>query len=390
MTNTLRYLVAPSAYKGSFSPAQIANAIRDGIRRFDPNSEIVLAPIADGGDGTIEALRIGTGGEIQAVDVYGPTGQSVTANWLEVKNAPEADDDFSFSHPNDRRSKPLAVAELASACGLAYIAPQALAPLDATTVGAGEVLNYLRERGHRNIVLAVGGSASTDGGTGILHALGARFFDAEGNAVKPSGRSLIDIKSVDLSALNVWKRDVRLRVATDVINPLLGPEGAAAVFAPQKGATPADVETLEKGLCNFADVLESHTGKMARELFGAGAAGGVPFGLAIGLDAEIIPGFQWIAGLLELDSKIASADVVISAEGSLDSQSISGKATGELAQLCRAHNKALWMIPAVVENDIFWPTFGINKVRASAKPGMLATIKDVSDAVYALTALAPD
>lgn len=382
----MRYLVAPSAYKGSFSPAQIANAIRDGIRRFDLDSDVVLAPIADGGDGTIEALKIGTGGQVHAIDVHGPTGQIVTANWLEVEHAPGSDDDFSFSHPDGRKSKPLAVAELASACGLAYIAPHALAPLDATTIGAGEVLKHLREQGHRNIVLAVGGSASTDGGIGILHALGARFFDANGDAVKPGGRCLIEIKSVDLSAIDAWKREVRLRVATDVINPLLGPDGAAAVFAPQKGASQADVEELESGLCNFADVMEAHTKKMARGLFGAGAAGGVPFGLAVGLDAEIIPGFRWIASLLELESKIESADIVISAEGSLDSQSISGKAAGELAQMCKVHNKPFWMIPAIVESGIYWPTFGIDKVLASAKPGTLATIDDVIEASCRLAA----
>ncbi|MBX3076255.1 glycerate kinase [Candidatus Obscuribacterales bacterium] len=380
----MRYLVTPSAYKGSFSPAQIANAISDGIKRFDPDSELVLAPIADGGDGTIEALRVGTGGVVHTLDVQGPTGQEVTAQWLEVEQSPNTDEDFSFVHPDERKSKPLAVAELASACGLAYLAPQDLAPLDSTTVGAGEVLKHLIAAGHRNVVLAVGGSASTDGGTGILHAMGARFFDTEGNALPPAGRSLPNIKSVDLSALQVWKHGLRLRVATDVINPLLGADGAAAIFAPQKGASPADVELLENGLRNLADVLESHTGKLARDLTGAGAAGGVPFGLAVALDAEIIPGFRWIASLLDLDAKVQNADVVISAEGSLDSQSVSGKATGELAQMCKDRNKPLWVIPAIMQPDIHWPTFGIAKVKASAHDGNLATIEDVADAAYQL------
>jgi len=380
----VRYLVTPSAYKGSFSPTQIANAITDGIKRFHPNSEVILAPIADGGDGTIEALKVGTGGAVHAINVQGPTGQQVTANWLEVDQAPDTDEDFSFVHLDARKSKPLAVAELASACGLAYIAPDELAPLDSNTIGAGEVLKHLIAAGHRNVVLAVGGSASTDGGTGILHALGARFFDTEGNAVPPAGRSLLNIKSVDLSALQVWKRGLRLRVATDVVNPLLGADGAAAIFAPQKGASPADVELLENGLRNLADVLESHTGKLARDLAGSGAAGGVPFGLALALDAEIIPGFRWIASLLDLDAKMRNADVVISAEGRLDSQSVSGKATGELAQMCKERNKPLWVVPAIVQPNIYWPTFGIEEVRASAHDGKLATIEDVADAAYQL------
>jgi len=378
----LRYLVAPSAYKGFFSPAQIANAIGEGIRRADPTGEVVLAPIADGGDGTIEALHVSTGGVIHSAEVTGPTRQKVVASWLSLQPdlVPEQENVYSMVETNE----PLAVAELASACGLAYLIPDRLAALDATTRGAGEVLQECKKAGYKNIVLAVGGSASTDGGIGILGALGARFFDQFDMDVAPCGRHLKDIVAVDLSACEEWKRDVRLRVATDVVNPLLGQNGAARIFAPQKGASQADVELLEQGLSNFADVLESQTDKLARGLMGAGAAGGVPFGLAVALDAEIIPGFRWIASLLGLETKVRNADIVVSGEGRLDSQSLSGKATGELANMCKTHGKPFYAIPALEEPDVDWPAHGVQKVLASAPPGQIASLADVTERAYEL------
>jgi glycerate kinase len=384
----LRYLVTPSAYKGSFTPSEIACAISDGIQRFDSAGEVVLAPIADGGDGTIEALQIGTGGTIHKIDVHGPVGDLVTASWLEIEaeNVPKTDDDFSFAHPDDEKAQsPLAVVELASACGLAYVSkPDRVSALNANTAGAGEVIQECYERGFRNIVLAVGGSASTDGGMGILSALGAVFFDNKGNRLRPNGGNLHEIASIDLTGLSRWKSELKLRVATDVINPLLGDEGAARIFAPQKGASSADVEHLDRGLRHYADLLEKSTGKLARNLLGAGAAGGVPFGLAIGLDAQIIPGFRWIANVLNLESKIRMSDIVISAEGKLDTQSISGKAAGELAGMCKQFEKRFWMIPAIVETGVDWPMLGVERVEPSAQPNSLASLEDVSNAAFQL------
>lgn len=392
--NLLRYIVCPSAYKGSFSPTQVANAICEGIRRYDANAVVELAPIADGGDGTIEALHVAVGGDVHAISVHGPTGQQVQANWLKLgthtgfKPGETGSVQGTGFEPGelisarDGEPKPPAIVELASACGLAYIAPDHLAPLDATTFGAGEVLKHCLSLGERNIVLAVGGSASTDGGIGILHALGARFFDSNGAIVAPGGRNLCAIASCDLSALTTIRNELKIRVATDVVNPLLGEHGAAAIFAPQKGASDKDVHVLEKGLQHFADFLEGETGKRARELAGAGAAGGVPFGLAVALDATIIPGFKWIAELISLEERIRNADLVISAEGKLDSQSISGKAAGELADLCRKNGKPLWMVPALAEENIDWTEYGIQRVSPAAAPGVPASLEDISNAVF--------
>ncbi len=389
----MKYLIAPSAYKGFFSPLEVANAIADGVRKCSADNIVSLAPIADGGDGTIEAIQIATNGKLHKLEVSGPLGEPVTAFWLTLEEREsterlptEVKTTYSYSRFNSSHDTTLSlcVLELASACGLAYIEPDHVSALDSNTVGAGQLIAHCYESGYRNIVLAVGGSASTDGGTGILTALGAKFFDVNGAQLRPGGRYLHAIQSIDLSSL-AKHSDLRLRVATDVINPLLGPQGAARIFAPQKGATVAEVELLENGLSNFADVLEQTTRGSARHLQGAGAAGGVPFGLTLALDAEIIPGFEWITSLIRLEEKIKEADIVITAEGSLDSQSMSGKATGEIAQLCKTFNKHLWVVPGRVEKCINWKDYGVERVLATAADeGTYATLADIKNAALQL------
>lgn len=390
---TLKYLVAPSAYKGSYTAPQIALAVRLGVARYEPGSEIVVAPIADGGDGTIEAIHAAIGGKLRQTEVEGPVGDPVMAKWLVLPKAlVEPDnDELSFSLAEGKAiDEDLAIVELASACGLAYIQAHKLAPMTANSFGVGEVLKKCHERGYKNIVLAVGGSASTDGGMGLLCALGARFLNNRGVLLPPGGRYLFEISDIDLSGLSPFMNGLRLRIATDVVNPLLGENGAARVFAPQKGASPADVELLEQGLTRYANVFENTTGMIARNLQGAGAAGGVPFGCALALNAEIIAGFKWLTKLIGLEEKVKKADVVISAEGRLDKQSISGKATGELARICARHGKRFWVIAGQIEPGMNWEESGVERVisaddcKNGSNPGesKLASLTDISEAAY--------
>jgi len=315
-------------------------------------------------------LQIATGGELNSLIVQGPIGEPVTAIWLTLKKH-----HIGTENKNDLA----AVLELASACGLAYIAPDRLAALDAHTFGVGQLIEHCYQKGFRNIVLAVGGSASTDGGTGILTALGALLLDKDGKPVSPGGRGLHAIHSVDLSALERY-HELQIQVATDVTNHLLGENGAANIFGPQKGASAADVKELDAGLLNFANVLERTTGKQARHLNGAGAAGGVPFGLALALNAEIIPGFDWISSLINLEEDVKQSDIVLSAEGCLDSQSVSGKASGQLARMCIQYGKRFRIIAGQIEDGVDWTAHGVEQVIAAAPPGRYASLQDISDA----------
>lgn len=356
-----KILIAPSAFKGTMSPATVARAISNGIKEVAPHAECQLLPLADGGDGTIEAIYLAVGGKREQIWVKGPRLKPVLASWLKLEN--------------------LAVVELASACGIALLEGEKLNPLDAHTMGLGEVLMHCLSNGEDDIVVTLGGSASTDGGTGALRALGARFFDESKNDLPLGGGALVGLSSCDLSSLQKWLGMVRFRVATDVLNPLLGDNGASRVFAPQKGANESEVEILEQGLLRLADVLEAFSGKRLREIPGSGAAGGAAFGLALGLNAEIISGSVWIAELVGLKEKIAACDLVITAEGRLDTQSLSGKATGELARMCAAMNRRLWVIPAQVEPGIDWTEYSIERVVPVNPEGKTASVDDLVKAV---------
>jgi glycerate kinase len=217
------------------------------------------------------------------------------------------------------------------------------------------------EKGFRDIFVCVGGSASTDGGSGLLRALGALWLDGQGLELGLGGGALAEIAACDLAKLERW-RDVSITVATDVRSPLTGELGAAYIFAPQKGAAPEDVLTLDHALSKFADVLEAATDRFVRNLPGAGAAGGTAFGLACALNARIVPGFDWVADLTDLEAKIAASDLVITGEGCLDEQSLVGKATGELAALCQHYGTPLWVVPGRSAQSTNWLDYGIERV----------------------------
>lgn len=350
----MHFVVAPSAYKGTFSATEIAAAISAGISAAISNATITCIPIADGGDGTIEAIHAVAGGVKHNIVVRGPLDVPVTAEWLELTD--------------------MAVVELASASGIAHLHAACmdgekciglhLDALTSHTFGTGQVLLQCLQSGITNIVVCVGGSASTDGGAGLLAALGARFLDDAGAELSLGGGSLERIASCDLEPLQKWQK-AKISVATDVTNPLLGISGAAYIYGPQKGATNEQVAQLDRALKIFADVLELATGRDIRNIPGAGAAGGTAFGLACALGATIIPGFAWISELSHLEERIRNADAVITAEGCLDEQSAMGKATGELAKLCRLYGKPLYAVPAIAQLRVDWQQYGLQVATVS-------------------------
>jgi len=337
--------------------------MKAGIESSQLSIEVLNVPIADGGDGTLDAVETATASTSHSVDVIGAIGQPVKARWLAVGDQ--------------------ALVELACASGLAMLSLNQLDPLGAHTVGTGQVLLNCLEAGYHDVIVCVGGSASTDGGAGLLTALGAKFLDKAGHAVPLGGGSLRKVSRCDLSALEKWNH-TRIRVATDVTSPLLGRYGAASIFGAQKGATLAQVSILDQALKQFADVLESATGQYVRDVAGAGAAGGTGFGVACALNAEIVSGFQWLAAIVDLENKISQSDLVITAEGRLDHQSLVGKATGELVKLCQKYHKPLWVVPAVSEENIDWHQHGIELVVNASVSGEPATFASVQELVHEL------
>ena len=300
----MRVVLACDKFKGSLSGSAVAAALGRGIRRVDPGAEVAVVPVADGGDGSL-LVALAAGLERRAVVVSGPTGLSVRSAYA--------------------RRGDLAVVELADASGLARL-PAGPAPLDASTHGTGQLLAAALDAGCTQIVLGVGGSCSTDGGAGLVTGLGGRIGTASGAAVRPGGSGLAAAATLDLTAVARRLAGVRLVLACDVDNPLLGPTGAAAVYAPQKGAGPADVALLEAALRTWADLVTDHTGWDARWRAGAGAAGGSGYGALSLLGAELRSGIDTFLDLADFAGRAAGADLVVTGEGSLDEQTLRGKA----------------------------------------------------------------
>ncbi|MEU9734231.1 glycerate kinase [Streptomyces sp. NPDC048002] len=317
---TQRVLIAADKFKGSLTAVQVAERVTAGLRAVAPEAEVEALPVADGGDGTVDAA-VAAGFERHEVRVAGPLGDEVTA---------------AFALRGET-----AVVEMAEASGLQRLPAGVLAPLTASTYGSGELLRAALDAGAGTIVFGVGGSATTDGGAGMLTALGARFLDADGEPVAPGGGGLGELASADLSGLDPRLSSVDLVLASDVDNPLTGPKGAPAVYGPQKGASPDDVAALDAALGHFAKVLESAVGPRAAEYAvspGAGAAGGIGYG-ALLLGARFRPGIEVMLDVLGFGPALERAELVITGEGSLDEQTLHGKAPAGVAAAARAAGK---------------------------------------------------
>ncbi|MFB7834081.1 glycerate kinase [Streptomyces sp. NPDC056056] len=319
-TQVAHVLVAADKFKGSLTAVQVAERVTAGLRRVIPELTVETLPVADGGDGTV-AAAVAAGFERREVQVTGPLGEQVTAA-------------FALRGTT-------AVVEMAEASGLQLLPAGVFAPLTATTYGSGELLRAALDAGATTLVFGVGGSATTDGGAGMLAALGARFLDASGAPVGPGGAPLADLATADLSGLDPRFASVDLILASDVDNPLTGPKGAPAVYGPQKGATPDDVRTLDAALAHFATVLEKAVGPKAAEAAvapGAGGAGGIGYGALI-LGASFRPGIELMLEVLGFAPALSRATLVITGEGSLDEQTLHGKAPAGVAAAARAAGK---------------------------------------------------
>lgn len=317
---TGRVLVAADKFKGSLTAVEVAERVTAGLRRAVPDLEVEALPVADGGDGTV-AAAVAAGFERREVRVAGPLGDEVTAAFALREGT--------------------AVVEMAEASGLQRLPAGVFAPLTASTYGSGELLRAALDAGARTIVFGVGGSATTDGGAGMLSALGARFLDADGEPVPPGGGGLAGLAGADLSNLDPRLAEIEFVLASDVDNPLTGPKGAPAVYGPQKGASPDDVEALDAALAHFAKVLEGALGPKAAEYAaspGAGAAGGIGYG-ALLLGARFRPGIEVMLDVLGFAPALDRAGLVITGEGSLDEQTLHGKAPAGVAAAARAAGK---------------------------------------------------
>ena len=311
----MRVVVAPDKFKGSLTAHQAAKAIAEGLTRARPGVEILLLPIADGGDGTIDTA-ISAGFSRVRVLASGPTGEPIEAA-IAVRDG-------------------TAIVEMAQASGMQRLPGGRPAPLTATTRGTGEMIVGALDHAITDLVLGIGGSATTDGGTGMAAALGVRFLDSEGSELPPGGSSLSRLSRIDVSALDPRLAGVRVVVATDVDNPLFGHTGAAHVYGPQKGATPEDVQALDAGLRRYAEVVLRDVGLDVSTIPGAGAAGGLGAGAMAFLHATPRSGIQLLLELVRFDRALIDADLVITGEGRFDDQSLHGKAVMGVASAAAA------------------------------------------------------
>jgi len=315
----MKIVIAPDSFKESLTAPEVAQLVANGFREILPDADYVLLPIADGGEGTVEAMVAATGGTLHQVPVTGPLGEAVEG---------------FYGLSGDGKT---AFIEMAAASGLALVPPDARNPLQTTSRGTGELVLSALDRGVRELIIGIGGSATNDGGAGMLQALGVHLLDENGKEIDPGGGGLGTLATIDVSGLDQRLAECRVQVACDVDNPLTGPSGASAVFGPQKGATAAMVAKLDANLKKFGTLLEKLTGNRIIDKPGAGAAGGMGAALLGVLNATLRPGVEIVIEAVGLEDVLANADLVITGEGKLDSQTASGKAPAGVAKAATRH-----------------------------------------------------
>ncbi|HDY7972328.1 TPA: glycerate kinase [Vibrio vulnificus] len=315
----MKIIIAPDSYKESLTAMDVAIAIEKGFKQVLPDAHYVKLPMADGGEGTVQSMVDATGGTIIEHTVTGPLGQRV---------------DGFFGLLGEGKT---AVIEMAAASGLHLVSPDQRNPLITTTFGTGELIKAALDHGVEHIIVGIGGSATNDGGIGMAQALGIKLLDAQGNALGYGGGELAKLATIDCSQLDPRLAQVRLEVACDVDNPLCGTKGASAVFGPQKGATPEMVAILDENLAHYASIIKQQLGVDVRGMAGAGAAGGMGAALLGLLNAELRPGIEIVMDAVRLDEIVADADLVITGEGRIDSQTIHGKTPIGVARTAKKH-----------------------------------------------------
>lgn len=315
----MKIVIAPDSFKESLSALEAANAIERGFKSIFPNAQYKKMPMADGGEGTVQSLVDATNGRIIECIVTGPLGEPVQAFFGLMGNGKTA------------------VIEMASASGLHLVPPEKRNPLLTSTRGTGELIAAAMDTGVQHIIIGIGGSATNDAGAGMIQALGGKLLDKTGSEIGQGGGALAQLAAIDISELDSRLRNVHIEVACDVDNPLNGPRGASAVFGPQKGATTEMVQVLDRNLGHFADVVENALGKSFRDIEGAGAAGGIGGSLLAFLNADLKRGIDIVLDAVNFEEEVKGADLVITGEGRIDSQTIYGKTPIGVAKAAKKH-----------------------------------------------------
>ena len=335
----MKVVIAPQAFKGGLSGLEVAKAIQQGILNVYPEAETVLVPVADGGDGTLDALVRSTKGTFYSSRVTGPLGEPVAAVWGIMGDKfvhPIEQDDSTYDRVSERPiaadGDKIAVIEMARASGLALVPYRQRNPRVTTTYGTGELISEALNRGYRRIIVGLGGSATNDGGVGMAQALGVRFLDSNSRELPFGGSALARLARIDMTGLRLGIMEAQITAATDVTNPLFGPSGASAVYGPQKGASPPIVNELDQALERLSNVIERNLGLKVRDVPRGGAAGGLAAGLMAFTNAEIRSGIDLVCDVLGVDEHLAEADLVITGEGRVDTSTIYDKAPVGIAR----------------------------------------------------------
>lgn len=321
----MKIIIAPDSFKDSLSAEGVARAIALGLADAWPDAKVQLCPMADGGEGTVESILAACAGQLRSTRVQGPLGAAVEARWGWLPH----------SHT--------AIIEMAEASGLQLLAPGQRDACTSSTFGTGELIQAALEEGAQRIILAIGGSATNDGGAGALQALGLKLLDQQGRMLPRGGLALADLASIELNALDPRLAQVRFEIAADVNNPLCGEHGASAIFGPQKGASPHQVQQLDQALGHFADLCAQVLPRDVRDEPGSGAAGGLGFAAKAFLGAQFRPGVEVVAELVGLEQAVRDADLVITGEGRFDAQTLRGKTPFGVARIAREHG-----VPVIV------------------------------------------
>lgn len=330
----MKIVIAPDSFKESLSALEAAHAIEAGFREIFPDAVYVKVPVADGGEGTVEAMTAATNGRRVELQATGPLGRPVAA--------------FYGLSGGDNV---IAVIEMAAASGLELVAPEDRNPLLATSRGTGDLIRAALDAGARRFILGVGGSATNDGGAGMLQALGVGLLDAQGAQLAPGGAALAGLDRIDVSRLDPRIKECIFDVACDVSNPLVGPTGASAIFGPQKGATPEMVAQLDANLRHYASVIARDLGQDVADIPGAGAGGGIAAAMLVFLDGRLRPGSEIVTDAVGLDEVVRDADLVVTGEGRIDSQTVNGKTPIGVARVAQRHGKPVIAIGGCLAND---------------------------------------